>query len=59
VLQARISVDLAVRVLEQQPHARRVGPAIDIIDAKNVYQYDFSRIFAPGNQRITQQALPD
>lgn len=59
VLQARISVDLAVRVLEKQPYARRVGPAIDMIDAKNVYQYDFSRIFAPGSQRITQQALPD
>lgn len=59
VLQARIAVDLAVRVLEKQAHPRRVSPAIDIIDASSVRTYDYRRIFAPDNQRITQQALPE
>jgi protein TorT len=59
VLQARIAIDLALRALEKQPHARRVGPEIDMIDATSVLKYDYRRIFAPSNQRITQQALPD
>ena len=59
VLQARIAIDLALRVLEKQPYPRRVGPVIDIIDAASVGHYDYRRVFAPGNQRITQQPLPD
>lgn len=59
VLQARIAVDLALRALEHKPYARRVSPAIDIIDAVSVSKYDYRRIFAPGNQRISQQPLPD
>lgn len=58
VLQARISIDLALRVLEKQPYARRVSPIIDIIDAKSVRSYDYRKIFPPDTQRILLQELP-
>ncbi|MYM23253.1 TMAO reductase system periplasmic protein TorT [Duganella sp. FT135W] len=58
VLQARISIDLALRVLEKQSYARRVSPIIDIIDAKSVKSYDYRKIFPPDSQRILLQELP-
>jgi len=58
VLQARIALDLAVRALEKKPHAKRVGPDIEVLDARNVGKYDFSKIFPPPNQRFVQRALP-
>ncbi|MRW84168.1 TMAO reductase system periplasmic protein TorT [Pseudoduganella sp. FT26W] len=59
VLQARIGLDLALRILEKQPHAYSVSPKIEVIDAGNVAAYDLSRVYSPEYVRITQQALPN
>jgi periplasmic protein TorT len=39
VIQARIAVDLAVRVLEQQPYDKRIGPKIMLLDYLNVHNF--------------------
>lgn len=59
VLQSRIALDLAVRVLERKPYALRVAPEIVVLTALNVGQYDMSWQLAPENQRFLQQALPE
>lgn len=58
VLQARISMDLAVRVLEKKAYARRVAPAIEMLDRASIPHYDFSRLLAPPFERFTQRPLP-
>jgi periplasmic protein TorT len=58
VLQARIAVDLAVRILEKRPHAQLVSPVIDVLDAASVRQYDFRRLFPPDSLPFVQMPLP-
>jgi len=58
VLQARIAIDLSVRVLEKRPYARRVSPDITMIDATNVASYDLERLFAPAKVPFSQMPLP-
>ncbi len=50
VLQSRIAVDLAVRILEKQPYARRVSPQVMLIDARNLKQVAIDRALAPEDQ---------
>lgn len=57
VLQARIAMDLAVRVLEGKPHGRRVAPVIGMLDRENIDGYDMRVLLAPVNQRFLQHAL--
>lgn len=57
VIQARIAIDLAVRVLEKRPYARRVGPEISMIDAKSLRNYDLERLFAPAKVPFPQMPL--
>ena len=59
VIQARIAVDLAVRILEQQPYARQVSPVIEILDAKTLPGYDLTRLLPPKDQWLIQQPLPN
>ncbi len=59
VLQARIAVDLAVRVLEKQAVARMVSPQILMLDRDNVRQLKVSRVVPPAGQWMIRQDLPD
>jgi protein TorT len=58
VLQARIAVDLAVRALEHAPMPRRVGPAIEILDAELLKTYDVSKLFALPSMPFIQMPMP-
>lgn len=58
VLQARIAVDLAVRSLEHAPFPRRVGPAIEILDAQVLKTYDVNKLFALPSMPFIQMPLP-
>ncbi len=58
VLQARIAVDLAVRVLEDQPHARQVSPMIQMLDQASLPQFDISRLMPPPEHWMIRRDLP-
>ncbi len=58
VIQARIAIDLAVRVIEKRPYPRRVGPEITMIDARSLQRYDLGRLFAPAKVPFPQMPLP-
>lgn len=58
VLQARIAVDLAVRALEHKAFPRRVGPAIEILDAGLLKTYDVTKLFALPSMPFIQMPLP-
>jgi len=57
VIQARISIDLALRILEQQPYARQVSPQIRILDQQNIQQLPLQHIIAPKQQWMIRQHL--
>jgi protein TorT len=57
VLQARIAIDLAIRVLENKTYSRHISPLIEVIDANNIAQYDFTKIFPPTEERFGQKEL--
>lgn len=59
VLQARIAIDLASRILEGQPFARDVGPLIDMLDRQSLPGYSLQRLLPPEGSRFIQQALPN
>jgi len=58
VVQARISVDLAVRALQGESIPRRVGPTILMLDKSNVNSVDLSELLPPKGQWLVRQALP-
>ena len=47
VIQARVAIDQAVRVLEGQPYIKHVSPAIFIVDDKNKKSWDKAASLAP------------
>ncbi len=49
VIQGRISIDQAVRILEGKPYMKRVGPKIFVITKANVHSFDYSSSLAPPN----------
>jgi protein TorT len=53
VIQGRIAIDQAVRILEGKPYKKRVGPAIYIIDSSNVNDFDKSSSLAPDDFKPT------
>lgn len=57
VIQARISIDLALRVLEQQTYARQVSPQIKILDQHNISELPLKQIIAPKQQWMIRQPL--
>lgn len=59
VVQARIAVDLAVRVLEKQAVARWVSPQILMLDRGSVGGVDLGRVVSPQGQWMIRQELPD
>ena len=57
VIQARISIDLALRILENQPYAKQVSPQIRILDQQNINQLPLQHIIAPKQQWMIRQPL--
>ena len=57
VIQARISIDLALRILEQQPYAKQVSPQIRILDGHSIEQLPLQQIIAPKQQWMIRQPL--
>lgn len=49
VVQGRIAIDLAVRVLEKKPFERRVGPRIVLLDRYNVFNFYPDFALAPAD----------
>ena len=46
-IQARISVDLAVRALERKPFLRHVGPKVMVVDRNNIKAFDATTSLPP------------
>lgn len=59
VLQARIAIDLAARLLEGQAVARDVSPQIEMLDRQTLPDYPLQRLLPPAGSRFIQQSLPD
>ncbi|MEN0107477.1 MAG: TMAO reductase system periplasmic protein TorT [Pseudomonas sp.] len=59
VVQARIAVDMAVRLLEKQAVANWVHPQIIVLDRNNVRALDLSVLIPPNGQWMIRQDLPD
>lgn len=59
VIQARISIDLALRVLEKQKYARQVSPQIRILDQNSIQQLPLQQIIAPKQQWMIRQPLAE
>lgn len=51
VIQGRISVDQAVRILEGKDYMKHVGPKLYVIDSKNVKTFDRDSSLAPDGYR--------
>ncbi len=47
VIQARIAIDQAVRILENKPYYKHVGPEIYVIDKSNINTFDYASSLAP------------
>ncbi len=47
VLQARIAVDVMVRILEEQDYFQHVAPRVQVIDGSNIRAWDSSTTLAP------------
>lgn len=47
VIQGRIAIDQAVRILEGKPYQKHVGPKLYIIDSSNVNSFDRASALAP------------
>ena len=59
VVQARIAVDMAVRLLEKQPVAKWVSPQIIMLDRDTVGGLDLSVLVPPNGQWMIRRNLPD
>jgi protein TorT len=53
VLQGRIAIDQAIRILEKQPYGYHVSPVIHMIDERNLDTYPRSHSLAPSGFRPT------
>jgi protein TorT len=47
VLQARIAVDVMIRILEKRDYFRHVAPRVQIVDSSNIRTWDTSTTLAP------------
>ncbi|BAN46124.1 TMAO reductase system periplasmic protein TorT [Metapseudomonas resinovorans] len=59
VIQARIAVDLAVRLLEGRQVPGQVSPRIEMIDQANLKNFDISRLMPPSGHWMIRQELPE
>lgn len=49
VMEARIAVDLAVRILEKKDHMTEINPSMSVVTKDNIDAIDLSRTFAPAD----------
>lgn len=59
VLQARIAVDLAIRLLQQQQVPKRLGPQIRVLTSDNLSQFNLQQLLPPDEQWIIRRELLD
>ncbi len=57
VLQARIAVDLAIRLLQKQRVPKHIGPKIQILTPDNLSQYNLQQLLPPDEQWIIRREL--
>jgi protein TorT len=53
VIQGRIAIDQAVRILEKQPYTQHVGPKLYVIDSSNINTFDRDSSLAPDKFKPT------
>jgi len=53
VLQGRLSIDQAVRILENKPYQKHVGPSVVLLDQRNVNSVSLEQEFAPPSFHAT------
>jgi len=53
VIQGRIAIDQAVRILEGKPYQKHVGPILYVIDSNNVNTFDKESSLAPDDFKAT------
>jgi protein TorT len=53
VIQGRIAVDQAVRILEGKPYTKHTGPAIYVIDTSNINTFHYESSLAPADFKPT------
>ena len=53
VIQGRIAIDQAVRILEDKPYEKHVGPALYVIDSNNIDTFDRGSSLAPDSFKPT------
>jgi periplasmic protein TorT len=53
VVQGRVAIDQVVRILEGKEYAKHVGPALYVIDSKNVNSFDKGSSLAPDDFKPT------
>lgn len=58
VIQARIAIDLAVRLLEKQAVPKMISPRIIMLDQASVKQLNVSQLVPPQGQWMIRQPLP-
>src|SRR5207244_11764906 len=47
VIQGRIAIDQAVRILEKKPYTKHTGPVIYVIDKSNINSFHYESSLAP------------
>ncbi|BCL72372.1 putative periplasmic sensory protein associated with the TorRS two-component regulatory system [Vibrio nigripulchritudo MADA3029] len=58
VIQGRVAIDQAVRILEGKPYTKHVGPQLYVIDASIIDHFDRDSSLAPANFKPTFSVKP-
>ena len=53
VIQGRVAIDQAVRILEKKPYTKHTGPAIYVIDKSNITTFHYESSLAPQDFKPT------
>lgn len=53
VIQGRVAIDQAVRILEKKPYTKHTGPAIYVIDKSNINTFHYESSLAPADFKPT------
>lgn len=53
VVQGRVAIDQAVRILEGKEYSKHVGPELYVIDSKNINSFHYESSLAPANFKPT------
>lgn len=57
VLQARIAVDLAIRLLQQQTVPKHIGPELQMLTPQSLADYNLQQLLPPDDQWIIRREL--